>query len=90
MQIQFNTDRSIEGNEKLAEEVEAIVSKGLDRFSGKITRLEIHLSDENSDKKSGAKDKRCLLEARLAGLKPASVAIRRRRWRRLSRALSTS
>jgi len=73
MQIQFNTDSSIEGTEQLAQEVEAIVSSSLGRFSSKITRLEIHLSDENSPTKSGANDKRCLLEARLAGLQPISV-----------------
>ncbi len=74
MQIQFNTHSSVKGNEQLAREVEAIVSSGLDRFSSKITRVEIHLSDENSDKKSGAKDKRCQLETRLAGLQPISVS----------------
>jgi hypothetical protein len=35
--------------------------------------VEVHLSDENSDKKSGAEDIRCLLEARLVGLQPISL-----------------
>jgi ribosome-associated translation inhibitor RaiA len=54
--------------------VEAVVRDALDRFSAKITRVEVHLSDQNSDKKFGAEDKRCLLEARLAGLQPISAS----------------
>jgi ribosome-associated translation inhibitor RaiA len=74
MQIQINTDGNIEAHEQLAQQVEAVVRDGLQRFTEKITRVEVHLSDENSDKKSGAEDKRCLLEARLAGLQPIAVS----------------
>jgi len=73
MQIQINTDSNIEGSNRLAQQVEAVVKEALDRFSAQITRVEVHLSDENSDKKFGTDDKRCLLEARLAGLQPISV-----------------
>lgn len=34
----------------------------------------MHLSDEDSASKSGVADKRCLLEARLAGRDPVSVS----------------
>jgi ribosome-associated translation inhibitor RaiA len=74
MLIQVNTDRNIEGDDALAQQVEAVVRSTLDRFSEQITRVSIHLSDENSDKKSGAEDMRCLLEARLAGHDPISVS----------------
>lgn len=74
MQIQFNTDSNIEGNIQLAQEMEAVVRDTLDRFSAKITRVEVHLSDQNSDQKFGTDDKRCLLEARLAGLQPIVVS----------------
>jgi ribosome-associated translation inhibitor RaiA len=74
MIIQVNTDSNVEGNREVAQYVEAEVENGLEHFSEKITRVEIHLSDENSDKKSGTKDMRCLLEARLAGLHPATVS----------------
>jgi len=74
MQIQINTDGNIEGKERLAEQVEAVVRDNLDRFSEQITRVEVHLSDENSDQKSGTDDKRCVLEARLAGLQPIAVS----------------
>jgi ribosome-associated translation inhibitor RaiA len=73
MQIQINTDNNIEGNDRLAQQVEVAVRHALDRFSAQVTRVEVHLSDENSDKKFGTGDKRCLLEARLAGLQPISV-----------------
>lgn len=73
MLIQLNTDSNIEGDERLATQVEAAVRDAVDRFSAQITRVEVHLSDENSDKKFGTKDIRCLLEARLAGLQPISV-----------------
>ncbi len=72
MQIQVNTDKNIPGREGLAQHVESILSKELARFATQVTRLEVHLSDENGAK-SGTADKRCLLEARLAGREPAAV-----------------
>lgn len=74
MLIQLNTDRNIAGDAEMARQVEAVVRDGLDRLSAHITRVSIHLSDENSDKASGPDDMRCLLEARLAGLQPISVS----------------
>jgi len=74
MLIQVNTDRNIEGDNALAQQVEDVVRSALDRFQERITRVEIHLSDENSDKKVGADAIRCLLEARLAGLQPIPVS----------------
>jgi ribosome-associated translation inhibitor RaiA len=73
MQIQINTDSNIEGSDRLAQHVEAVVRGALDRFGAQITRVEVHLSDENSGRKSGTEDKRCLLESRLAGLQPIAV-----------------
>lgn len=73
MLVQINTDRNIEGREELARHVEEKVRAALDRYSGQLTRVEVHLGDENSDKKGGGTDKRCLLEARPAGLRPIAV-----------------
>lgn len=72
MHIQVNTDNNIEGREELATRVEAVVEKALSRFSDQITRVEVHLSDENSHK-GGQNDKRCLMEARLEGRQPTAV-----------------
>ena len=74
MHIQVNTDRNIEGSSDLSRGVEAVVRSTLDRFTDRITRVEIHLSDQNSQKKSGTDDMRCLIEARLAGRQPISVS----------------
>jgi hypothetical protein len=49
-----------------------LLSEELSRFSEHITRLEVHLSDENGSKE-GINDKRCLLEARLEGRQPIAV-----------------
>ncbi len=72
MQIQVNTDDNVKGRDELARRVEAEVSHTLSHFSEHITRVEVHLSDEDSDK-SSRNDKRCLMEARLAGRPPVAV-----------------
>jgi ribosome-associated translation inhibitor RaiA len=74
MHVQINTDTNIKGDNALVQRVEAIVSGTLDRFSEQITRVQVHLSDENSHRKPGTDDKRCLLEARLAGHQPIAVS----------------
>jgi len=72
MQIQVNTDHNLEGREALIHWVETEVRQTLDRFSDHITRIEVHLSDENSGK-SGGDDKRCLMEARVSSRQPLAV-----------------
>lgn len=72
MQIQINTDHNIEGHQELAIHVKGVVESAIDRFSDRITRIEVHLSDQNGDK-SGQEDKRCMLEARLEGRQPTVV-----------------
>jgi len=72
MKIQFNTDSNITESKELRDSLIALISEALSRFSEHITRLEVHLSDENSHK-DGMNDKRCLLEARLEGRQPIAV-----------------
>ncbi len=72
MKIQVNTDAHIDGHERLAAHVSATIEHALKRFSDHVTRVEVHLSDENSDK-NGPLDKRCMLEARLEGRQPVAV-----------------
>ena len=43
-----------------------------ERFEEYITRVEVHLKDENG-KKEGVNDKTCVLEARLKGKQPIAV-----------------
>jgi hypothetical protein len=74
MQIQVNTDHNIEGREGLARHVEAEVESALGKFGDRITRVEVHLSDENAGKGGGG-EKKCVMEARLAGRKPVVVSL---------------
>lgn len=72
MQIQLNSDKHISGSPSLQERVETILRQELKHLADRITRIEVHLNDVNSGK-AGDNDKRCQLEARLAGLNPISV-----------------
>lgn len=75
MQVQINTDHNIQGRESLVEKVSSIVEAALSRNSKQITRVEVHLSDESSNKKT-LDDKRCMMEARLEGCQPIAVTHR--------------
>ena len=72
MQIQINTDSHIQSSTELRERATAIIEQELKHQRQHLTRVELHLSDVNSGK-SGAADKRCLIEARPAGLNPLSA-----------------
>jgi len=72
MKIQVNTDRNIQGSEELVAEIEATVTDSLGHYTANITRVEVHLSDENGGKQ-GHDDKRCVMEARVEGRQPTAV-----------------
>jgi hypothetical protein len=72
MIIQFNTDRNIKLDERHEKHFGDLINDGIERYSSNITRIEVHLSDENGEKE-GPNDIRCLIEARLEGLQPIAV-----------------
>lgn len=72
MQIQINTTSPISGSESLTTLATSIVEGALARFSEHITRVELHISDENGPR-GGLDDKRCVMEARLEGRQPIAV-----------------
>lgn len=72
MQIQVHSDNHIEGSARLVEWVSASVASKLERFDDELTRIVVHLHDDNGAK-AGAHDKRCQIEARPKGLQPLSV-----------------
>jgi ribosome-associated translation inhibitor RaiA len=72
MQIQVNTDSNIEAHEGMVSRVQDETAAALARFSDRLTRVEVHLGDESARRSTGP-DKRCVLEARLAGQEPVSV-----------------
>lgn len=72
MKLQFNTDKNIQGTETLEAIVSEKINHGLKHFADKITRIEVHLSDQNADK-TGPEDKQCKIEARIEGMQPIMV-----------------
>lgn len=72
MKIQINAGDHVNGSEALDASVASTLESELARFSDHITRVEVHLSDENAAK-GGDHDKRCLIEARLEGRQPVVV-----------------
>ena len=73
MKIQVNSNNTIAVDASLTRFVEGEVSRLLGRFTAKLTRVEVHLSDVDN-KKTGQADKRCLIEVRPAGARPLSAS----------------
>lgn len=76
MLIQVNTDSQTPGTTDLDRRVEALLEDKLGRFASRITRAEVHLTDENGTDKTGGNDKRCMIEVRMAGMEPISATDR--------------
>ena len=72
MQVQVHTDDHIHGGESLAQWIQDEAGTRLARFREHITRLEVFLTDLDAGK-SGAEDKRCRIEARVANRQPVTV-----------------
>lgn len=73
MKVQLNTDNHIQGNEDVEASVNAIVTQHLERFFPHLTRIEVHLADNNGSK-GGADDKHCAIEARIRNDTPIGVS----------------
>mgnify|MGYP000930946690 CR=1 FL=1 len=73
MTIQVNTDSQTKGSADWSIDIQGLIQEKLSRFADRITRVEVHLNDENSASKSGGNDKRCQVEVRIAGMQPISV-----------------
>lgn len=73
MTIQINTDKHIEWDQRHNDHFSGMIKEELDRFSDHLTRVEVHLSDENGAKE-GKDDIRCLIEARPEGQKPIAAS----------------
>ncbi len=72
MQIQVNSNRSIDTGELFERWANAELNGSLGRFKDDITRIEVHMSDENGEKIS-PDHTRCMMEARLANREPIAV-----------------
>jgi ribosome-associated translation inhibitor RaiA len=72
MTLQFNSDNNLRISDAFRESLTEMIESDLGRFSEHITRIEVHLSDENGGK-AGDNDKRCLMEVRMEGRQPLAV-----------------
>lgn len=73
MQVQVNSDKSITHDASLDEHITGVVESAVGRFGEQISRVEVHVGDVNGSHKGGAADKRCMMEARVAGMQPIAV-----------------
>lgn len=72
MQIQIRHDDTINGREEVQAQIRATVEDALARFADRITTVEVHLADENHEKRAGD-DIRVSIEARVEGRPPSAV-----------------
>ena len=73
MQIQVNTDNTLESRAPLVAHVETVVTEALTRFSEGISRVEVHLSMVNDHKQKGGVH-RCVMEARMEHHSPIAAS----------------
>ena len=73
MQINVNTDRTIDKHQGLDEHVASVVENSIGRFGEQISRIDVHLSNENSQKQLDGGN-RCMMEAHVAGYAPVVVS----------------
>lgn len=74
LKIIINSDSNLDIDAPAMGEIESEIEGRLGRFQDKLTRVVVHLRDENAAKTSGQNDKRCMLEARPEGMKPINVS----------------
>ena len=72
MTIQINTDKTVTGEKRSGDFFTSQIAEALQRFESYITRIEVHLKDENGQK-DGYNTISCLLEARLEGRQPIAI-----------------
>ena len=73
MQILLHSDPNTDGGHLMAEHLQKVVQDAMARFAERVTRVEAHLSDINSQAKSSDGDIHCTLETRLVGLDAIAV-----------------
>jgi hypothetical protein len=71
--IQINTDNQVASDAERDARIEEQIRQRLARFEGRITDVEIHVSDINGPR-GGAADLRATLEARVNGVPPVAVS----------------
>lgn len=73
MKVQVNTSNDIDNKDALETWASEYLNEHLGRFEQDITSIEVQMTDENHSAKGGGVDKRCMMEARVAGRAPIAV-----------------
>jgi len=73
MQIQINHGNHVRIAQDTSERLAQSIEESLVQYRNQITRVEVHLADQNGGK-HGEADKRCTLEARMDHLQPVAVS----------------
>jgi len=73
MRVLVNTSNGIDNKESLDRWATDYLNERLARFGDDLTTIEVQMTDENHGAKAGETDKRCMLEARIAGHAPVAV-----------------
>jgi predicted component of type VI protein secretion system len=71
--IQIHADNQVESDAERDDRLAEQIRQRLARFEGRITDVEIHVSDVNGPR-GGASDMRATLEARINGVPPVAVS----------------
>lgn len=72
MEININTDNTIDRHQGLDERVRSNVESSIGRFGEHVRRVDVHLSNENSQKHEDGSNY-CMMEARVSGYAPVVV-----------------
>lgn len=72
MEINVNTDNTIDRHQGLDERVRSAVESSIGRFGEQVRRVDVHLSNENSQKHEDGSNY-CMMEARVSGYAPVVV-----------------
>ena len=72
MEININTDNTIDRHQGLDERVRTNVESAISRFGEHVRRVDVHLSNENSQKHEDGSNY-CMMEARVSGYAPVVV-----------------
>lgn len=73
IQVRF---ADIDTSPSVADHARECIVRQLKGYDARVTRVEVHLHDDSSPRKERTNDKRCTMEARLAGRRPVAVSHR--------------
>jgi hypothetical protein len=76
MQVQVNSDNTTKFGVTTIEDTEARIRERLDRYSARLTRVEVHVRDHDGADSRGEDGLEATIEARPRGQQPVTVSHR--------------